>query len=81
MKSRMNHYKFDVDYARKYYKDYLTNEELQEIQEEGRYWDLIGFHLYILVDNDTLVIVDNKKNKVILGREHLPLSLRWKSYE
>lgn len=75
------HNSLDVIYALDNYEDYLTNEELQEIQEEGRYWDIIGFHLYILVDNDTLVVVDNEKDVVILGREHLPLILRDKYYE
>ena len=77
----MTHTTIDINIARKYFDGYLTEEELQETQYSGRFWDIIRFHLYILVDNDTLVIVDNKKYKVILGREHLPLILRYKYYE
>ena len=75
------HNSLDVIYALDNYEDYLTEEELQEIQYEGRFWDIIGHHLFILVDNDTLVVVDNEKDIVILGREHIPLSLRGKFYE
>lgn len=75
------HNSLDVIYALDNYEDYLTEEELQEIQYEGRFWDIIGCHLFILVDNDTLVVVDNEKDIVILGREHIPLSLRDKYYE
>ena len=75
------HNSLDVIYALDNYEDYLTEEELQEIQYSGRFWDIIGYHLFILVDNDTLVVVDNEKDIVILGREHIPLSLRDKYYE
>lgn len=61
------------------YPGYLTNEELQERQYKGRYWDLCGGYLYILVDNETLVVVDNKDVK-IFGREHLPFSLAGRYY-
>lgn len=75
------HNSLDVIYALDNYEDYLTEEELQEIQYSGRFWDIIGYNLFILVDNDTLVVVDNEKDIVILGREHIPLSLRDKYYE
>lgn len=75
------HNSLDVIYALDNYEDYLTEEELQEIQYEGRFWDIIRYHLFILVDNDTLVVVDNEKDIVILGREHIPISLRDKYYE
>ena len=77
----MTHTTIDINIARKYFDGYLTEEELQETQYSGRFWDIIRFHLYILVDNDTLVVVDNEKDVVILGREHLPLILRDKYYE
>lgn len=75
------HNSLDVIYALENYEDYLTKEELQETQYSGRFWDIIGHHLFILVDNYTLVVVDNKKNIAIIRREHTPLSLRGKYYE
>ena len=75
------HNSLDVIYALDNYEDYLTEEELQEREYEGRCWNISGYHLFILVDNDTLVVVDNEKDIVILGREHIPLSLRDKYYE
>ena len=77
----MTHPPSRINIAKKLFDGYLTNEELEEIQYEGRFWNIIGYHLYILVDNDTLVVVDNEKDIAILGREHIPLSLRDKYYE
>lgn len=74
------HNSLDVIYALDNYEDYLTEEELQEIQYEGRFWDIIGYHLFILVDNDTLVVVDDKGDEKIFGRDYLPLSLQGRHY-
>ena len=61
--------------------DYLTDEELQEKQYKGRFWDVSGPNLYILVDDETLVVVDNKRStKIFTGREHLPYSLQGRHY-
>lgn len=78
----MTHLPSKINIAKKFFDGYLTEEELQERQYDGsRFWDIIGYHLFILVDNDTLVVVDKKKDIVILGREHVPISLRDKYYE
>ena len=77
----MTHLTSKINIAKKLFDGYLTEEELQERQYDGRFWDIIGYHLFILVDNDTLVVVDKKKDIVILGREHIPISLRDKYYE
>lgn len=79
-KMLMNHSPFDVEYARTYYNGYLTNEELQEIQYEGRFWDIYLGAFYILVDNDTLVIVDANGVEGIFGRDCLPESLKGRHY-
>lgn len=77
----ITHSPFDVDYARTYYDGYLTNEELQTKQYEGRFWDINLGALYILVDNDTLVIVNANGFIGTYGRDCLPESLRDKYYE
>ena len=77
----MSHLPSDLTYARKYYSDYLTNEELQERQYSGRFWDISCRNLYVLVDDETLVIVDTERNtKIFSGRENLPYSLRGRHY-
>lgn len=76
----MYHSPFDVEYARTYYNGYLTNEELQERQYEGRFWDVYLGAFYILVDNDTLVIVDANGVEGIYGRDCLPESLKGRHY-
>lgn len=77
----MFHLPSKINIAKKLFDGYLIEEELQEIQYSGRFWDIIRYHLFILVDNDTLVVVDNEKDIVIIGREHAPISLRDKYYE
>lgn len=82
MKIIDTHNSLDVIYALDNYEDYLTEEELQEIQYEGRYWDLLGGYLYILVDNDTLVVIEpDNKDVHIFGRDYLPQSLVGCYYE
>lgn len=76
----MTHTTTDINLARKYFDGYLTEEELQEKQYSGRFWDINLGAFYILVDNDTLVILDVNGIVGIYGREHLPLSLRGRHY-
>lgn len=80
-KMLMEHPRKAIADASKLFGDYLTEEELQEEQYEGRFWDIYLGALYILVDDDTLVIVDANGVVGIYGREHIPLSLRDKYYE
>ncbi len=72
----MCHSPSDVKEASKLFPSYLTDEELQERQCKGRFWDVSRTCLYILVDNETLVIVGKNGNVNITGRERLPYSLQ-----
>ena len=47
----MYHSSSDVGIASKLFRGYLTDEELQETQYKGRFWDVRGSNLYILVDD------------------------------
>lgn len=76
----MKHTTTDINLARKYFDGYLTDEELQERQYKGRFWDIRLGAFYILVDNDTLVIVDVNGVVGIYGRDKLPESLRGRHY-
>ena len=77
----MCHLPSDIEIASKYYRGYLTDEELQEKQYKGRFWDVRGSNLYILVDDETLVVVDTKRNtKIFSGRDCLPYSLQGRHY-
>lgn len=76
----MNHLPSDVNIASKLFPGYLTDEELQEKQYKGRFWDVIDSTLYILVDDETLLVVDNKGHIEISGRDNLPYSLQWRHY-
>ena len=80
MMLRMNHTQWKINCAQEYFEDYLTKEELQDEQYYGRFWDIICLHLFILVDEDTLLVVDCKGDTAIYGREYLPLSLRGRHY-
>lgn len=57
----MTHNPSDVELAKKYFKDYLTDDELNERQQSGRPWDIvqtsISTSLYILVDDETAICV------------------------
>ena len=77
----MSHLSSDLAYARKRYSDYLTNEELQEKQYSGRFWAIDGTLLYILFDNETVIVVHYDKIK-IFERENckLPVSLQGRHY-
>ena len=76
----MTHTTTDINLARKYFDGYLTDVELQERQYEGRFWDISLGAVYILVDNDTLVIVDVSGVVGIYGRDYLPISLKGRHY-
>ena len=76
----MTHTTRDINLARKYFDGYLTEEELQEEQYYGRFWDISLGAFYILVDDDTLVISNADGVVGIYGREYLPESLEGKHY-
>ena len=78
----MTHLPLDIRLTRKVFEGYLTEDELQEKQYCGRFWDLCGGYLYILVDDDTVVVIepDNNKDVHIYGRDHLPQSLKGRHY-
>lgn len=76
----MTHTTKDINLARKYFDGFLTEEELQERQYSGRFWDIYLGALYVLLDDDTLVIVDDNGAVGIYGRECLPESLKGRHY-
>lgn len=76
----MYHKPSKINLAKKYFDGYLTEEELQEKQYEGRFWDIYLGALYILFDNDTLVIVDANGVVGTYGRDCLPESLKGRHY-
>lgn len=78
----MSHLSEDLETARKYYSDYLTDEELQEKQYSGRFWDIDGGLLYILVDNDTVIFVHYDIIEIFERYEIiLPVRLRGRHYD
>ena len=81
-KMLMDHPRKAIADASKLFGDYLTKEELQEEQYEGRFWDTFLGYLYILVDEDTLVIIEaaDPKNYEIAGRDRLPIHMRGRHY-
>lgn len=91
----MFHSSSEIYEASRLFPSYLTDEELQEKQYKGRFWTIYSFrnvnscsyirtsfiyYLYILVDNETVVIVDTKGETKISGRECLPVSLQGRYY-
>lgn len=91
----MFHSPSEIYEASRLFPGYLTDEELQEKQYKGRFWTIYSFrnvnscsyisgsfiyYLYILVDNETVVIVDTKGETKISGRECLPTSLQGRHY-
>lgn len=79
-KMLMTHLPSKINIAKKFFDGYLINEELQERQYEGRFWDIYLGSLYILVDNDTLVIIDANGIEGIYGRDCLPENLKGRHY-
>ena len=76
----MTHLPSKINIAKTLFDGYLTEEELQEKQYEGRFWDIYLGSFYILVDDDTLVIVNASGVEGIYGRESLPESLKGRHY-
>ena len=76
----MTHLPSKINIAKKLFDGYLTDEELQERQYFGRFWDIYLGSIYILVDNDTLVIVNTYGVVGIYGRDCLPESLKGRHY-
>lgn len=66
----MEHRPSTINIAKRCFEGYLAEEELQERQYEGRYWDLnfngTDFNrfisLYVLLDNDTVLWVFSHNN-------------------
>lgn len=76
----MFHLQSKIHIAKRFFDGYLTEEELQERQYYGRFWDINLGALYILVDNDTLVIVNVNGVVGTYGRDCLPESLKGRHY-
>ena len=76
----MTHLTSKIHIAKRFFDGYLTEEELQERQYYGRFWDIIGYHLFILVDDDTLVILDVNGVVGTYGRDYLPENLKGRHY-
>lgn len=79
----MNHLPSDVNIAPKLFPGYLSDEELQERQHKGRFWDVVDSKLFILVDNETVVIVNTEGKTYIVerGTYELPYSLQGRHYD
>lgn len=82
-----------ITIAKLFFIGYLTEEELRERQDEGRYWEIVQvndgiYKLYIILDNETVLCVERARN----GKRHvrifdiadaqinLPESLRGRYY-
>lgn len=82
-----------ITMAKLFFIGYLTEEELRERQDEGRYWEIVQvndgiYKLYIILDNETVLCVERARN----GKRHecifdiadaqinLPESLRGRYY-
>lgn len=59
---KMFHNPSTVRLASLHFGGYLTKEELQERQYEGRFWDMLHcsdrYRLIIILDNETVLFVD-----------------------
>ena len=71
----------------------LTEEELRERQDEGRYWEIVQvnddlYKLYIILDNETVLCVERARNgkhyecifDIADAQINLPESLRGRYY-
>lgn len=80
----MSHLPSEINQASKFFPGYLTDEELQERQYKGRFWEIDNKDLYILVDNETVVIISAEGSKLTRIFERgvvvLPTSLQGRHY-
>lgn len=77
----MSHLPSDVMKAKILYRGYLTDEECQERQYEGRFWDIIGSDLLILVDNETSIDEFNSSDDKSSERNPYYISNDHKEYD
>lgn len=76
----MTHTSSKIHLAKRLFDDYLTEEEIQEKQYKGRFWDIDLGILFILVDDDTLAVIYIDGDVKIYGRDCLPESLKGRHY-
>lgn len=80
-KPMMFHTSAKIHLVKRLFDGYLTKEELQEKQYEGRFWDISNGILFILIDEDTLVVIYIDGDVRTYGRYALPNSLVGAHYE
>lgn len=80
----MSHLPSEINQASKFFPGYLSDEELQERQYKGRFWEIDNKDLYILVDNETVAIISVEGSKMTRiferGAVVLPTSLQGRYY-
>ena len=89
----MFHSPSSITMAKQFFIGYLTEEELRERQDEGRYWDIVQvndctYKLYIILDNETVLCVERALNRkhferifdIADAQINLPESLRGRYY-
>lgn len=82
-----------ITMAKLFFIGYLTEEELCERQDEGRYWEIVQvndgiYKLYIILDNETALCVERARNgkhyeyifDIADAQINLPESLRGRYY-
>lgn len=88
----MCHKPSDVGLAKRFFKSYLTEEELCERQYTGRFWaihnSLTGIYaLYIIIDNEVYIKVDYDGEYLVticdkhILKTFLPEELRGRYYD
>lgn len=91
----MTHLPSTVRYVDKYFSGYLTEEELQEHQYTGRFWDIKAGDdehwttLFIILDNETVLLISKVRGEELLEGVYdrastkpvLPDSLRGMYYD
>lgn len=89
----MFHSPSSITMAKLFFNGYLTEEELRERQDEGRYWDIVQvndglYKLYIILDNEIVLCVERALNRkhferifdIADAQINLPESLRGRHY-